>query len=198
MSLIKIKKIRGCTACDVSERGDQLRLEKLEVSVFFRDQGIGSQMIEQVKSLGKPIQLYPEAEPGRSRDLKRFYRRHGFKPCRDGYWRWFPVLIAVLLMVSSSHAAPPPGFAEKMADAIYIAEGGAKTRFPYGVKSIKTRNAAHARQITINSINNNWRRWEQAAKPGEFITFMATRWCPPSADPQGHKNWIKNVNRLMK
>lgn len=203
MNQLKVKKISGCAACDLSLRGEEIRLEKLEVSVFYRGAGIGTQMLDRVKAFGKTIQLYPEAEPGRSRDLKRFYRRNGFKPCRDGYWRWVPVMLAVFMILSSAQAAPPPGFAEKMADAIYAAEGGAKTRWPYGVKSIQppagTKDkTAWARRITINSANNNWRRWEAAGKRESFVAFMARRWCPPSADPQGHANWIKNVNAILK
>jgi hypothetical protein len=204
MSIVKVKKIRGCAACDISERGEELQLENLEVSVFFRNQGVGSAMIERVKSLGKVIRLFPQAEPGRSRDLLRFYRKRGFKPCRDGYWRWRPFLtmIALVFTIASSFAAPPQGYAERMADAIYISEGGAKTKWPYGVKSITpptgtSDKAAWARKITINSVNNNWKRWEKAGKPEPFVKFMARRWVPESADLQGHTNWVKNVNKLM-
>lgn len=105
--------------------------------------------------------------------------------------------LALLLVAFSLQAVPPAGFADRMADAIYIAEGGSKTKWPYGVKSIKARNAAHARQITINSVNNNWRRWEAAKQSEPFVKFMARRWVPESADPRGHANWVKNVNSLM-
>lgn len=79
------------------------------------------------------------------------------------------------------------------ADAIYRAEGGDKARAPYGVLSIKTKDADEARRITINSAKKNYQRWLDAGKPGTYVQFMANRWTPPSADPKGNANWIKNV-----
>jgi hypothetical protein len=82
---------------------------------------------------------------------------------------------------------------EMFADAIYRAEGGDKAKAPYGVLSIKTKNADEARRITINSAKKNYGRWLHAGKPGTFVEFMANRWTPPSADPKGNANWIRNV-----
>jgi hypothetical protein len=101
------------------------------------------------------------------------------------------IISGCLLAVLATAGHPNP---EKLADAIYRAEGGAKARVPYGVLSVRVKDAADARRITINSINNNWKRWEKANNNCTFIETMAKRWCPPSADPVGHKNWIKNVN----
>lgn len=102
--------------------------------------------------------------------------------------------ILFLLLATVCSACP---YAEKMADAIYLAEGGAKAKAPYGVLSIKTDSAEQARRITINSIRNNWKRWEKAGRPGEFVDFMADRWCPKSADPIGNRNWKKNVKYYL-
>jgi hypothetical protein len=94
-------------------------------------------------------------------------------------------------------------FVNKMADAIYKAEGGTKAKSPYGVLSInlkgKTPEAkkAEARQITINSIRNNWKRWLATDKTKDFVDFMADRWCPISADPVGNRNWKSNVKKFM-
>lgn len=87
----------------------------------------------------------------------------------------------------------------QVADAIYQTEGGARTRFPYGVKSIDTRgDPALARKITLNSIRNSRQRWEKAGRPGDWLDFMASRWCPKSADPVGHKNWLSNMRRILR
>lgn len=102
--------------------------------------------------------------------------------------------ILFLLLANAALACP---YAERMADAIYKAEGGPKARKPYGVLSIPVRDEAHARQITLNSIRNNWKRWEKAGKPGDFVDFMADRWCPPSVDPVGNRNWKKNVKYFL-
>jgi len=89
--------------------------------------------------------------------------------------------------------------ANRFADFVYLIEGGAKTPYPYGVKSIKTGgNISKARAITLNSINNSYKRWEKAGKPNNFVYFFASRWCPPSADKQGNLNWNKNMNFYLK
>lgn len=106
------------------------------------------------------------------------------------------LLFILSISAASSFASECP-YVERMADAIYQAEGGNKTEFPYGVKSIKVSSEKEARRVTINSIRNNWKRWEKAGKPGNFVDFMADRWCPKSADPIGNKNWKKNVKILL-
>jgi len=48
------------------------------------------------------------------------------------------------------------------------------------------------------TIVKNRRRWLRAGRPHDFITFLAHRYCPPSVDPVGHRNWIKNVRYFAK
>ena len=47
------------------------------------------------------------------------------------------------------------------------------------------------------TIVKNRQRWLRAGKPCDFINFLACRWCPPSADRVGHKNWKKNVRYFV-
>lgn len=88
--------------------------------------------------------------------------------------------------------------AERLADAIYKAEGGDKAKAPYGILSVKVANREEARRVCINTIRNNLKRWEKAGKPGDYIDFLADRYCPPSVDQIGNKNWKRNVKALMK
>jgi len=87
-----------------------------------------------------------------------------------------------------------------VADAIYLAEGGAKTRHPYGVLSVPVSGEAEARKVCLNSIRNSRKRWEDAGRPGDWLEYFARRWCPVGAknDPQGlNKNWVKNVRYFL-
>ena len=102
------------------------------------------------------------------------------------------IAIATLMLAATVVSAQPINV-ERMADAIYRAEGGDKARVPYGVLSVRVKDKADARRITITSINNNIKRWDKAGKPGTFIDFMANRWCPVASDPVGNRNWKKNV-----
>ena len=84
----------------------------------------------------------------------------------------------------------------RFADAIYRTEGGAKTKHPYGIMSVKVSSAAEARKVCINTIRKNTVRWERAGQPGTFIEFLAGRYCPKSADPVGNVRWIKNMKKI--
>jgi hypothetical protein len=86
--------------------------------------------------------------------------------------------------------------ANRIADAIYRVEGGAKAKAPYGILSVKVANAAEARKVCLNTIRNNHTRWIRAGKPGKFLDFLADRYCPKSADPVGNRNWKKNVRSI--
>jgi len=43
------------------------------------------------------------------------------------------------------------------------------------------------------TVINNRRRWLDASRPGDFIEFLAERYCPPSIDSEGNENWKRNV-----
>jgi hypothetical protein len=104
--------------------------------------------------------------------------------------------ILLSLLALSAHAKTLD--VDKIANAIYRAEGGAHTRFPYGVMSVKVSDANQARLVCIATIQNNWKRWQAAGSHGDFIDFLADRYCPPSVDPQGNANWKHNVKFFLK
>ena len=105
------------------------------------------------------------------------------------------IAIATLMLAATVVSAQPINV-ERLCNAIYRAEGGSKARVPYGILSVKVKNEADARRICINTIRNNITRWEKAGKPGDYIDFLANRYCPPSADPIGNRNWKKNVKAI--
>lgn len=106
-------------------------------------------------------------------------------------------LILSLLLAASSYAADiSQQHVEKIADGIYKIEGGAKARAPYGILSVKVRDAKHARTLCIQTIRNNWHRWIKAGKPGAFLDYLADRYCPPSADSKGNRNWKRNIRQV--
>lgn len=82
--------------------------------------------------------------------------------------------------------------------AIYIAEGGSSTKYPYGIKSIQTKSLSHAKRICENTVRNSHIKWAELGKPGDFIKFLGTKYCPPSEDPVGHENWVRNVTKLAR
>lgn len=89
----------------------------------------------------------------------------------------------------------------RMADAIYWAEGGKDTRFPYGVKLYRNGVAVAAerpREMCLLILEARWREWFGKGTGQTFTEFVAATYCPKSADPKGHTNWINNVNYFMR
>jgi hypothetical protein len=110
-----------------------------------------------------------------------------------------PILggLAILLsVIAAAGQALTDTEANRLADAIYIAEGGPKAKVPYGILSIKVRDKAHARQICLNTIQNNYRRWMNSGRKGDFLDFLGNRYCPPGAGA-GNRNWKRNVRHIL-
>lgn len=107
-------------------------------------------------------------------------------------------ILLLCLAVSACAGEIHPAYYNRIVDAIYLAEGGPRARVPYGILSVKVRDASHARSICLRTVRNNWRRWEAAGRPGEYLDFLADRYCPRSVDPTGNRNWKRNVRRLIK
>lgn len=88
--------------------------------------------------------------------------------------------------------------ANKIVDSIYKLEGGPKTKYPFGIKSINTSgNYDKARQICLNTVNNHWKRWESWGKTNCFLDSLADRYCPTQDDKTGNKNWKKNIHLMV-
>ena len=87
---------------------------------------------------------------------------------------------------------------DQIANAIYKLEGGAKAKAPYGILSVKVSSPAQARRICLNTIANSRKRWLAAGRPGDELNYLADRYCPPSADPVGNRNWKRNIHKMTK
>src|SRR3990167_57192 len=99
-----------------------------------------------------------------------------------------------LLMASNCYAEVPADYANRLADAIYKAEGGTKTRHPYGIL-VKYKHTT-PRQACLNTIRSNWNKWEKDGKRGDYIEALGRVYCPIGAsnDPTGlNKHWVSNV-----
>lgn len=93
--------------------------------------------------------------------------------------------------ISANASQKPTVNRPRLADAIFWAEGGWKTKYPYGIKINGRRFTEHkARLLCFNTIESNFKRWSGS---GSFIDFLSLRYCPPSVDSVGNRNWKKNV-----
>ena len=104
---------------------------------------------------------------------------------------WVAVLI--LLWLAAAFMLATSSFAEtddQIADAIYIAEGGAKTNHPYGI--LARYKTTTPRQACLNTIKSARKRYAAYTGSDDFITFLGRTYCPPEAHPL-NRNWVKNV-----
>jgi len=106
--------------------------------------------------------------------------------------------IALLVGLCGSSYAEPVDF-ERLATAIYHAEGGAKTIHPYGIMARYKHTTP--RQACLNTIKRAYRDW-QALPSGHgiaFIDFLQRRYAPSEgktlrpAERALNRFWSKNV-----
>ena len=95
-----------------------------------------------------------------------------------------------------------PQKVDMLANAIFWAEGGENTNFPYGIKSINCEGHDECRKIAENTIKNNIQRFRQAQTGGygkPYLSFLQERFCPTSGDTltdaekELNGNWLSNV-----
>lgn len=112
--------------------------------------------------------------------------------------RFTLVLLAQALTASALFAKLPQPEASRIVDAIYRVEGGARAKVPFGILSVRVSSLEEARKVAYNTVQNTHSRWEKAGRPGEYLDFLADRYCPPSDDPKGNRNWKKNIRHFLK
>ena len=114
--------------------------------------------------------------------------------------------VMIVLFCTSAHAQLAPTLlptevnVEKLADAIFLAEGGYKATYLYGIRSVSYDSEAEARQICIRTIRNNFKRFNNQTKYSDYLAFLGSRYAPTKNcdnDPRGLNNhWVKNVRSI--
>lgn len=106
-------------------------------------------------------------------------------------------LLILLLLVSTPSFALEQSYVDRLANAIYKAEGGAATRHPYGI--LQKYQHTSPRQACINTIKHKFRDWESEGSHGEFLVYLASKYAPINSDTDNGTNqyWLKNVRAFL-
>ena len=112
--------------------------------------------------------------------------------------------IAILFSLGVPVYAEVPDF-NKLADAIYLAEGGPKAKVPYGIfyPGCKKTTPDYCRRICLNTLKNRFKSFlsePSSAKAGGFIPYLAASYAPLGAknDPSNlNRHWIANVTHFL-
>ena len=113
----------------------------------------------------------------------------------------YKILIFFLLLpinLGAGEIQIDKNYRDKIVSGIFIIEGGNKTKYLYGIKSVKTTNPKRVCEVTVE---NNYVRWQKAGKTNDFINFLGNRYAPISdKDDKGKLNqfWIKNLQKYLK
>lgn len=148
----------------------------------------------------------------RIRYIRNVLRRSIVKPDIDiTQWIFWPmitfyIVMALWLLMGSCHADNrittmyrPNCYpiihytCKELADAIYIAEGGSKTKHPYGI--LARYRHTDARTACLNTIRHNIRSWLCTDQREPFLAYLGRHYAPVgcSNDNGSNKYWIKNV-----
>jgi len=113
--------------------------------------------------------------------------------------------VAIIIAIILSVQCPVDGAEytnDEIADAIYKSEGADLATYPYGIRSVKCEGLTECRQVCLNTIRNNRKRYVDYGhkKYDTYLEFLASRYAPVNApnDPQElNKNWLKNVKWFL-
>lgn len=105
-------------------------------------------------------------------------------------------LFLLSTILSLGAAELPQHKLDKIADAIYIVEGRTNAKIPYGILSVRVKGEVEARRVCINTIRNNYTRWEASGKTNNYIEFLGSRYAPVKAHPL-NRNWVPNMTRIL-
>ena len=117
------------------------------------------------------------------------------------FWFLLVIIVVLLLITFVAMARAEEYTNEQIVNAIYLAEGGAKAKVPYGILSVKVKDEAEARQVCLNTVRNNRKRYADYGHKqyNTYLEFLASRYAPIDCENDNgtNKYWLKNVKYFL-
>ena len=108
--------------------------------------------------------------------------------------------VLCLLWCGSAWAEAVGGYdVERLANAIYHAEGGSRTNHPYGI--LAKYKTTTPRQACINTIRSKHREWVKLGSKGDYLRYLQSRYCPTKGvltndEKRLNIYWLDNVRSI--
>lgn len=107
------------------------------------------------------------------------------------------IILTICFLLISRVAVAAPDYSA-IVNAIWKAEGGLKSSVPYGImyKGCDWEHEDFCRQISINTVRNQWGRHSKHNHDLTYLECLAERYAPKAAHPL-NKNWLPNVKYFL-
>lgn len=116
----------------------------------------------------------------------------------------FFTLLLIILPVFNVFGQLSSNKVDLIVKNIYIIEGGAKTKYPFGIKSINTDgNYEKSKRICEQTVRNQYVRWEKWGKTNDFLESLSERYCPTKtknltqSEKKCNKYWLPNLRKAL-
>lgn len=112
------------------------------------------------------------------------------------------VLLALVMLWGGSAYADTKSISvdgysvDQIVSAIYKIEGGSKTKYPYGIKSIPCKTQSECKRIAENTVVNNIQRWHASKTNKPYFEYLRDRYAPLD-DHSLNRNWLPNLKSVL-
>lgn len=114
--------------------------------------------------------------------------------------------LILLALCIPAHAAEKQYSDIEIVQAIWYAEGGKDTNFPYGIRSVSCEGLDECRQVCLNTVRNNRKRYADYGhkKYDTYLEFLSSRYAPTQGkdltkdEKRLNAYWLNNVKFFLK
>ena len=119
---------------------------------------------------------------------------------------WLIILILICLPTNAyAQLCPAKEYTNaEICQAIFLAEGGNKTKYPYGIRSVTCETKEECKRVCLNTVRNNRVRFKQYGfkRHKTYLDFLASRYAPTTgnlrpAEKKLNVNWLSNVRYFL-
>ena len=130
---------------------------------------------------------------------------HRFRLAQMGIW-WIPkallvISILLLIILNIANFGYSADWTDKeIVEAVFLAEGGYRATYLFGIRSVKYDSFQEAEKICYNTVRNNRKRYKDYGykEYDTYLEFLASRYAPTTGniterEKDLNRYWLPNV-----